>query len=60
MRTKTTVAFSVIFMADLEKRLLMAKPLETFGVEEFFFFDFARLLTQLHKLRSNFISAVVI
>ena len=77
MGTKTTVAFSVIFMADLEKRLLMAnrsKPLVwkkfiddnfslcDFSVKEvYIFFYFARLLTQLHiKLRSNFISAVVI
>ena len=28
MATKTTVVFSVIFMEDLEKRLLMANPLQ--------------------------------
>ena len=29
MGTNTTVAFSVIFIADLEKRLLMANPSKT-------------------------------
>ena len=30
METKMAVAFSVIFMADLEKRLLAASPLKPF------------------------------
>ena len=35
MGTKTAVAFSVIFVAELEKRLLMASPSKPFVLKRF-------------------------